>query len=113
MYETIILKMQEEIEQLKKRIEVLEKQLTNSKNQYSSESDDMLFNDAVRLVVQHEKASASLLQRRLSIGYARAARILDQLRVKGVIGPGEGSKPSDVLIKSFDEFIEVQKKQSS
>ncbi len=66
---------------------------------------DPLFEDALRLICQHDKASASLLQRRLSVGYARAARILDQLEEEGVIGPGEGSKPRDVLVKNPDEFL--------
>lgn len=66
---------------------------------------DDLFEDALRLICQHDKASASLLQRRLSVGYARAARILDQLEEAGVIGPGEGSKPRDVLVKNPDDFL--------
>lgn len=74
----------------------------------SSDGKDQFFEDAMRLVVQHDKASASLLQRRLSVGYARAARILDQLEEAGVIGPGEGSKPRDVLIKSYEEFVAMQ-----
>ncbi|MBI4062426.1 DNA translocase FtsK [Candidatus Gottesmanbacteria bacterium] len=69
------------------------------------DSRDPLFEDALRLICQHDKASASLLQRRLSVGYARAARILDQLELAGVIGPGEGSKPRDVLVKNPDEFL--------
>lgn len=69
---------------------------------------DPLFEEALRLICQHDKASASLLQRRLSVGYARAARILDQLEASGVIGPGEGSKPRDVLIKNPDEFLANQ-----
>jgi len=69
------------------------------------EERDELFEEALRIVCQYEKASASLLQRRLSIGYARAARILDQLEAAGVIGPGEGSKPRDVLIRNADEFL--------
>jgi len=74
----------------------------------SSDGKDQLFEDAMRLVVQHDKASASLLQRRLSVGYARAARILDQLEEAGIIGPGEGSKPRDVLIKSYEDFVAMQ-----
>jgi S-DNA-T family DNA segregation ATPase FtsK/SpoIIIE len=66
---------------------------------------DPLFEDALRLVCQYDKASASLLQRRLSVGYARGARILDQLEVAGIIGPGEGSKPRDVLIKNPEDFL--------
>lgn len=74
----------------------------------SSDGKDPLFQEAMRLVVQHDKASASLLQRRLAIGYARAARILDQLEEEGIISPGEGSKPRDVLIKSVEEYNSMQ-----
>ena len=66
---------------------------------------DPLFADAVRLICQHDKASASLLQRRFSIGYARAARIIDQLEGEGIIGPGEGSKPRDVLMQNAEAFL--------
>jgi S-DNA-T family DNA segregation ATPase FtsK/SpoIIIE len=66
---------------------------------------DELFDEAVRVVCQHDRASASLLQRRLSIGYARAARVIDQLQAAGVVGPGEGSKPRDVLIRNAEEFL--------
>ena len=66
---------------------------------------DPLFAEAVRQVVRYERASASLLQRRLSIGYARAARIIDQLEGAGVVGPGEGSKQRDVLIQNPEEFL--------
>jgi len=69
---------------------------------------DHLFEDATRLVCQYNKASSSLLQRRLSIGYARAARIMDQLEEAGIIGPEEGSKPRDVLIKNPDDFFAQQ-----
>lgn len=58
---------------------------------------DSLFNQALEIIMQQEKASASLLQRRLSIGYARAARILDQMEAAGYVGPAEGSKPRDVI----------------
>lgn len=69
------------------------------------EEKDDLFEEAVRIVCQYDRASASLLQRRLSIGYARAARILDQLEAAGVVGRAEGSKPRDVLIKNAEEFL--------
>lgn len=72
---------------------------------------DALFVDALRLICQHDKASASLLQRRLSVGYARAARILDQLEEAGIIGPGEGSKPRDVLVKNAEEYLAQQTEQ--
>ena len=59
--------------------------------------NDVLFNQAIEIIMQHDKASASLLQRRLSIGYARAARILDQMEAAGYVSPAEGSKPRDVI----------------
>jgi S-DNA-T family DNA segregation ATPase FtsK/SpoIIIE len=66
---------------------------------------DDLFADAVRVVCQYDRASASLLQRRLSIGYARAARLIDQLEAAQVVGPPDGSKPRDVLIQDAESFL--------
>lgn len=69
------------------------------------EMDDK-FKEAVEIVCQYDKASSSLLQRRLSVGYARAARIIDQLESAGVVGPSDGtSKPREVLIRSSEEFF--------
>jgi DNA segregation ATPase FtsK/SpoIIIE, S-DNA-T family len=62
---------------------------------------DPMFEDAARLVVQHQQGSTSLIQRKLSIGYNRAGRIIDQLEAAGVVGPFEGSKARDVLISDF------------
>lgn len=76
----------------------------------TTDGRDALFEDAIRIVCQYDRASASLLQRRLSIGYSRAARILDQLEEEGVVGPGEGSKPRDVLAKNADEFLNNQQR---
>lgn len=59
--------------------------------------NDQYFNQAVEIIMQQDKASASLLQRRLSIGYARAARLLDQLEAAGYVGPAEGAKPRPVI----------------
>lgn len=58
---------------------------------------DPLFNDVVSLLAQFDKASASLIQRRFKVGYARAARILDELEAAGYVGPAEGSKPREVV----------------
>jgi len=66
---------------------------------------DEFFKDALGIVCQYDRASASLLQRRLSVGYARAARIIDQLERVGVVGPAEGSKAREVLIQNPDEFF--------
>lgn len=74
---------------------------------------DERFKDAVEVVVQYERASASLLQRRLSIGYARAARIIDQLEAAGVVGPADGSKPRDVMIQNASEVFATQQTQET
>ena len=65
----------------------------------SSGDRDELFGEAVNVVVQYDRASASLLQRRLKVGYARAARLLDELEAAGVVGVADGSKARDVLVK--------------
>ncbi len=86
-------------------IPVRVKKFTSGTAATTQDGHDTLFEDAVRVVCQYDRASASLLQRRLSIGYARAARILDRLEEEGVIGPGEGAKPRDVLIHNPDEYL--------
>ena len=63
------------------------------------EEEDILYPEAYEVVVKAGKASASLLQRRLKIGYARAARLLDLLEARGVVGKGEGAKPREVFVK--------------
>jgi S-DNA-T family DNA segregation ATPase FtsK/SpoIIIE len=70
--------------------------------------EDELYNSAREVVVTAGKASASFLQRRLKIGYARAARLLDMLEEKGVIGPGEGAKPREVYIKPDSKLSSAQ-----
>ncbi len=71
----------------------------------NGEDRDQLFEDSVRLITQFNNASASFLQRKLSVGYARAARILDELQSAGIVGPADGSKPRDILIRSAEEFL--------
>ena len=68
---------------------------------------DALFEDAARLVVQHQSGSTSLIQRRLKLGYNRAGRIIDQLEAAGVVGPFEGSKARQVLIRDENALIEL------
>jgi S-DNA-T family DNA segregation ATPase FtsK/SpoIIIE len=63
----------------------------------SSQEDDDLFDDAVRLVFEFGKASTSLLQRRLRIGYGRAAHLIDMMERDGLVGPADGSKPREIL----------------
>jgi S-DNA-T family DNA segregation ATPase FtsK/SpoIIIE len=74
---------------------------------------DELFKNAVEVVVQYDRASASLLQRRLSVGYARAARIIDQLEGAGVVGPADGSKPRDVLVQNAQEVLNPNQEESA
>ena len=66
------------------------------------EYDDPLYNEIVEFVIETQKASASLLQRRFKLGYNRAARIIDLLEERGIIGPPNGSKPREVLVKLDD-----------
>jgi len=72
----------------------------------SGQSDDELLAEAKKIVIQARKASASLLQRRLRIGYARAARLLDLLEKEGVVGPAEGAKPRKVYLKPEEQDFE-------
>lgn len=65
---------------------------------------DALFEDAARLIVQSQSGSTSLLQRRMKLGYNRAGRLMDQLEAAGVVGPNQGSKVRDVLIKTDAEL---------
>lgn len=66
--------------------------------------DDDMFKDAVRVVTESRKASTSLLQRKLRIGYSRAARIIEEMEERGIVGPADGSRPREVLISSIDEI---------
>lgn len=77
----------------------LEKTLEQNQNSFDSmdAGDDPLYEEAKSLVIEAKKASASLLQRRLRVGYARAARLIDILEEKGVVGPGDGAKPREIL----------------
>jgi S-DNA-T family DNA segregation ATPase FtsK/SpoIIIE len=59
---------------------------------------DELFEDAARIVITHQQGSVSLLQRRLKVGYSRAARLVDFLEEAGIVGPFEGSKARQVLV---------------
>ncbi len=67
--------------------------------------DEELFEQAVRIVCAYDKASSSLLQRRLSIGFNKAARIIEMLEEAGVVGPADGAKPRDVLIRDPDQYL--------
>lgn len=97
-------------------IEEIEKNLPGAKAEKSGESEadgesgnnlDPLFNDAVEAVLENGQASTSYLQRRLKLGYGRAARVMDEMEQMGIIGPPDGSKPRKVLV-SKEEWLEKQ-----
>lgn len=71
----------------------------------SSDADDNLWKDAVKVVVDNKKASTSLLQRRLRIGYGRAARLIETMEEQGIISSAQGSRPREVLVNSIDEVF--------
>ena len=68
-----------------------------------SDTDDK-YNEALTEVVKNQKASATFLQRRLKVGYARAARLIEELEERGVIGPADGAKPRQVLVSSLEDI---------
>jgi S-DNA-T family DNA segregation ATPase FtsK/SpoIIIE len=65
---------------------------------------DPMFEDAARVIVRHQQGSVSLLQRRLKLGYSRAARIVDQLEEAGIVGPNDGSKARTVLVENEEQL---------
>lgn len=86
------------------------------KEEFSLEDRDQMFDEAAKIIVTHQQGSASLLQRKLKLGYNRAGRIVDQLEAAGIIGPFEGSKPRQVLysdLESLAQFLQSLKKDPS
>ena len=71
----------------------------------SSATDEPEFRQAVEAVIQAGKASTSLLQRRLRIGYGKAARMIETMEEQGIIGPADGSRPREVLVHSINEVF--------
>ena len=81
---------------------------TGGSGTFDGGDKDDLFDDAARIIVQHQQGSASLLQRKMKIGYNRAGRLIDQMEEAGIIGPFEGSKARQVLIadpESLEQFL--------
>ena len=70
---------------------------------------DPMFDDAARLVVQHQQGSTSLIQRKLQLGYNRAGRIIDQLEAAGIVGPFEGSKAREVFYSDLSSLEQLLK----
>jgi S-DNA-T family DNA segregation ATPase FtsK/SpoIIIE len=92
--------------------EILEKKSTLSGSGLSSDDiEDDLYDDAKTIIIQAGKASASFLQRRLRIGYARAARLLDILEDQGIVGPSNGAKPREILLDDFSQDNQNKEKQ--
>ncbi len=77
----------------------------------AAEDEDELLPQAITIVTEAGQASTSMLQRRLKLGYSRAARLVDQMEERGIVGPNEGSKPRQVLI-SKDDWAEMQLRRS-
>jgi len=75
---------------------------TGGTGEFDGADRDALFDDAARMLVQHQQGSASLLQRKMKIGYNRAGRLVDQMEEAGIIGPSEGSKARQVLISDLE-----------
>ena len=69
-----------------------------------ADNEDAMYKDAVQVVIDSGKASASLLQRRLRVGYARAARLIESMEDQGLIGPADGARPREVLISDINEL---------
>ncbi|MDG1224465.1 MAG: DNA translocase FtsK 4TM domain-containing protein, partial [Candidatus Marinimicrobia bacterium] len=97
------------IEQPKSESNILPSVRESLSNEYGGGdegSNDELFNDAIALVVTHQQGSISLLQRRLKVGYSRAARLIDEMEQSGIVGPFTGSKAREVLVdESYLEII--------
>ncbi len=90
---------------LENKLETLNEEVFN----FSEEDDDPLYNEAKNIVVEAKKASASFLQRRLKIGYARAARLIDLMEERGVVGPGDGAKAREIYSKEDENGEKWQK----
>lgn len=80
----------------------------DSSGKFLSDLDPM-FEDAARVIVRHQQGSVSLLQRRLKLGYSRAARIIDQLEEAGIVGPNDGSKARAVIVESEEQLETILK----
>lgn len=91
----------------------LKKGAGGSMSTAGADGKDDQIEEAIRVVCQFNTASASFLQRKLSVGYARAARMLDQLEELGIVGPAEGSKPRDVLVRNAEEYLAQQGQQDA
>lgn len=95
-------KIEKQLELLMLKVDIIYHKIAHNEQMQNKKpdprSEDEMYEEAKAAVIQAGKASASLLQRRLRIGYARTARLLDILEDHGVIGPADGARPRDVLV---------------
>jgi S-DNA-T family DNA segregation ATPase FtsK/SpoIIIE len=83
---------------------------------FDPDANDELFGKAARLIVEYQQGSTSLLQRKFSVGYNRAGRLIDQLEAAGIVGPYEGSKARQVLIKdimTLEQILNMNKEKEN
>ena len=105
--ERIIAHIRKQPKYPKKKLPVDKTEAFGGTDEVGGVSSDALFHEAARLVVRHQQGSISLLQRRLKVGYARAARLIDELEAAGVVGPFDGSKAREVLVADEQELEEL------
>jgi DNA segregation ATPase FtsK/SpoIIIE, S-DNA-T family len=89
------------------KAEALEKAKTAKQSSSVQNSDEDLYTRALRMVLENRKASVSMIQRRLRIGYARAGRLMDIMEEKGIVGPYQGSKPRDLMVDPMKELAKL------
>lgn len=85
--------------------EYIDEKEAEARGELDMSDRDSLFEDAAKLIVHNQIGSTSLLQRRMKLGYNRAGRLMDQLEIAGIVGPSQGSKPRDVLIKTEADLL--------
>lgn len=103
--ERVVTFIKEQIEKPSYETDIIEKIDKSNIVEENLDSDE-LFEDALKIIVENQQASISMLQRRLKVGYNRAARLIDEMEAKGIVGPHEGSKPRQVLVDKEAYFGE-------
>ena len=102
---------QEVMQEIEKQTPKDKSQISSTDNDEISDESDPLIKKAIECVVEHGQASTSLLQRKIKVGYARAARLIDEMEERGIVGEYEGSKPRKVLI-TRDQWVEMNMRES-
>jgi len=85
--------------------EIVKQKVSTSSSSVSSEGVDEKFKEAIELVISDGKASTSYIQRKLGLGYSRAARMIDDMEDAGIIGQARGSKPREVLLSNIEDAL--------